>query len=132
MDDVEFTSGSTLWLLADGDGVGDRLELSLLDNEATQASQLSQVLREAVEELARTIRSWQGAEVFFAAGDEVLARVPRDSVEERLLEDARASFKNQTGCSLSVGVGPDPRSATMALRRAKLLGKDRVSFEGAR
>lgn len=132
MNHSERTSDVMLWLRADGDGVGDRLELALLDNEAVQASQLSHLLQEAVEELARTIRSWQGAEVLFAAGDEVLACVPRDSLGDRLLEDLRTSFKVRTGCSLSVGVGSDPRSATLALRRAKLLGKDRVSFEEAR
>lgn len=111
------------FLLCDGDKIGDRLELLLLDHLLHEAAAFSTAVSEGTKVVADALRS-KGDEVIFAGGDEVLASSAVGFPDD-FLEELRKIFRARTGCSMSMGVGISPSQALASLHRAKLLGKDR-------
>lgn len=114
-----------VFFLIDGDSVGDRLHLLLLDNELTEAERFSAAVSRALLEI-RDRLLLSGARISFVGGDEILGTIPATEVSSSLFSEIRATFNSLTGCTLSVGVGIDPRGAFEALQRAKLSGRDRI------
>lgn len=113
-------------LYFDGDDVGNVLELQLLENCLDVAIEHSERVSRAIEDLRNRLEADFGAEILFAAGDEVLAHVDYGSFSNNRIEELRENFAAQTGCTLSAGVGGTPSDATLNLRRAKLAGKNRT------
>ncbi|WP_434384372.1 hypothetical protein [Melittangium boletus] len=113
-----------LYFIVDGDRVGDRLELMLLDDDLVGAAHFSAAITEAIEAMAVAI-AVQGGTVVFKGGDEVFGFI--GSTET--LQDVQEIFYKRTGCGLSIGLGDTPQAALHHLRRAKLLGGNRVVGE---
>lgn len=114
-----------LFFLIDGDSVGDRLHLLLLDNELTEAERFSAAVSRALLEIRERLLL-SGARISFVGGDEILGTIPASEVRSSLFSEIRTTFNSLTGCTLSVGVGIDPKGAFEALQRAKLSGRDRI------
>jgi GTP cyclohydrolase III len=117
-----------VYLLADGDSIGDRLELFLLDGHVEKAADFSDRLRQALETLASALEKDLRGKIIFTGGDDVLALVPAALVSEEACRELQSAYHDICGCTLSVGVGHSPDRAVGALRRAKLLGKNRAVF----
>jgi GTP cyclohydrolase III len=113
----------------DGDDIGNRLELMLLDGDIDSARRFSESLDRAMRESASAAKA-RGADLIYAGGDGLLAIVQGASPPITLGQELQATFQQVCGCTLSVGIGPDASSATMALHRAKLLGKNRIVSVG--
>lgn len=113
------------YLYFDGDDVGSAIELRLLERDLDGAKDVSERVTRAVSKLANTLRREFSAEVIFAAGDEVLALVPRELTEAEL-NGLRSEFRIISGVSVSCGVADSPRDATLNLHIAKLRGKNRT------
>lgn len=109
----------------DGDDVGAAVELCLIDDDPEGAAAVSARVSDAIESLARALREDLGAVVYYAAGDEVLARLRRP-VFKSDLERLRKNFYGTAELSLSCGVGGTPSEATLRLRVAKLRGKNQA------
>lgn len=118
------------YILTDGDDIGNKLELMLLDGDIDSAKRFSQEVERAVRESAAIITTMLGSELVFIGGDGFLAIVPSSELNTNMGQQMQARFREACGCTLSVGTGPDARAATNALRRAKLLGKNRVISVG--
>lgn len=112
-------------LYFDGDDVGSALELLLLDGRIDAAAAHSKRVASAIAHLASELER-SGAEILFAAGDEVLAEFKSPDPTPELLDGLRSMFHDKTGCTLSAGIGATAFEATLSLRRAKLVGKDRI------
>jgi len=116
-----------MYLLADGDDVGNRIELLLLERRLDSAREFSECVNRAVASASKhLLASVRGSELIFVGGDAFLAALPPAGTYEDVCREIQSTFLKDSGCSLSIGLGPDPRSAANALRRAKLLGKNRV------
>jgi GTP cyclohydrolase III len=118
------------YVLADGDDVGDRIELFLLRNQPDSAAALSASIESAIRAVAHLIQGHHGAVIVYVGGDELLARLPRSVLSSGLLDAMRSIFREQVGCGLSIGIGVDARSAALGLRIAKLSGKDQATING--
>ena len=112
------------YLHADGDGVGDKLELLLLDGDVEAAAQHSRAITEGISAAASRLQA-AGWRLHFCGGDELLASTDAP-VEHGVLAAARTAFRERVGCTISVGLGPSTGAAVTALHRAKLLGRDRI------
>lgn len=115
-----------LFIYFDGDDVGARIELALIDDDPAAAAAASELVSTAVRELADDIAMLADGNVLFAAGDEVFAVVPARTPLDRL-ERMRSRFKETSGLSLSCGIGASSQEAALHLRLAKLRGKDQVA-----
>ena len=114
------------YLLADGDCVGDRMELLLLDGDAEGAADLSIRLQQALDAVLNTLKCDFGGHIVFAGGDDLLAQVPLVWASVESSDMLRGLYQRICGCTLSIGVGQSPERAVEALRRAKLSGKNQV------
>lgn len=120
------TSGaSEVFLYLDGDDVGASIELRLLENDYLEAQAISVRVSDAIAWLAEIVPRDGEGQIAFAAGDEVLAIVPRATSME-WIESLRAEFEVRSGSTISCGVGSSASAATNQLRLAKLSGKNRT------
>jgi minimal CRISPR polymerase-like protein len=109
----------------DGDDIGPVLELILLDNKLDNARAYSQSIAQALEHVRDALEEL-GAEVVICGGDDLVARWETGTVTDLDIKIIRGSFYEICRRTISVGVGANSHDAAINLRRAKLLGKDRV------
>lgn len=106
-----------VFVLLDGDRVGDSIDGHYLRNDVVQLSAFGRQLDGAVAALAAAIREVGGA-VHLAGGDNVLGSLP----------DLDAFFRHYARLvpslpvTFSVGIGEDARQAHLALKVAKASG----------
>jgi CRISPR/Cas system-associated protein Cas10 (large subunit of type III CRISPR-Cas system) len=120
-----------LFLYADGDEVGQHLELLLLDGHLSEAAEFSARATAAIEKVAFAIESRLEGKVIFAGGDEVLAQVSPRNTTSAKLRNIQHAYRAACGRTLSVGIGTTTANAVDALRRAKLQGRNRVACIGS-
>lgn len=114
------------YVYIDGDGVGDKLEGYIINNDLQRAAELSTRINENLKEMIATLLA-RDVEIFFAGGDNVFACLDLD---RELLHRLLNSFLNWTGITASAGVGTTPAEAFLALRAAKALGGGRLIVRG--
>jgi GTP cyclohydrolase III len=111
----------------DGDRIGPRLELLLLEEKLEEASAYSDAVERAMIALRDSlVQQHAGATVYVFGGDDLVASLPDESISMDGLEELRKEFRSLCGQSISVGIGASARSAVHSLRRAKLLGGDMI------
>ncbi|MER6593250.1 hypothetical protein ABT214_15640 [Micromonospora purpureochromogenes] len=120
----------------DGDNIGSRLELLLLDDNVAEAEIYSASVTAALEKTRRRLQAIPTLRVILAGGDDIFVRWTIGAAAPDEIEDVRAVYKGVCGQSLSVGIGLAPSRAIANLRKAKLRGKaqlvsDPGSFDGA-
>jgi hypothetical protein len=108
----------------DGDDVGGRIELLLLDGRLDEAAGLSDRIAEAMLALRRSLEGIAGLKIHLFAGDDLIVSLPPRSVARDRLNELRAMFQSESGISISAGAGSSVPEALENLRRAKLSGKD--------
>ena len=111
----------------DGDDIGPVLELMLLDNKLDDAHDYSQSVAQALEHVRDSLEEL-GAEIVICGGDDLVARWEMGEVTDLDIKVIRGNFYEICRRTISVGVGANSHDAAISLRRAKLLGKDRVVF----
>ena len=110
----------------DGDDIGPALELLLLDEHLQEAKEYSRSIITAFEATRIALVEKFNADIVIAGGDDLLVCFPKDAMNEADIETLRKEFFEECGRSISVGVGSSAAEAASNLRRAKLLGKDRL------
>lgn len=110
----------------DGDDIGPALELMLLDNELNRAREYSQSVTRALQHVRYFLEEELDAEIIICGGDDLVACWEAGSVTDADIKLIRTSFFDICGRTISIGIGASSHEATNNLRRAKLLGKDRV------
>jgi GTP cyclohydrolase III len=109
----------------DGDDIGAKLELLLLDDKEEDARSYSQSINSAVARL-REFLSLRHVETILVGGDDLIAFWPSGHISMREIENARKIFLGVCSCTISVGIGSSLSEAAFNLRRAKLQGKNQV------
>ena len=107
----------------DGDNVGHRLELLLLDSLVDDARAYSRAVEEAMAQVGKALQAKPDVDIVLTGGDDLLVRWPRGSLINQDFVNACEVFKRVCGQTASVGIGDSSRSAAQSLRRAKLMGK---------
>ena len=116
-----FESGkSEVFVAIDGDHVGEALESFLVQRDLEGAQKFSQAVARLFQEYRQRLEQ-AGATIYICEGDSLLASVPDAQFAPDLLKDLATE-----PCSVSAGLGWDPRSAFLALKVAKALGRNQV------
>lgn len=105
------------YLAIDGDHVGAKLEKYLLDNDEDSLSKFSSRLTSFLETLAEVLEA-EGFSIVYLGGDSVLAKRP--NIDVKMIADSIQSDH----VSFSVGIGTSCHDAYVALKYAKVSGRD--------
>jgi hypothetical protein len=108
----------------DGDDIGPKLELMLLDEKLEEARVYSKRVTSALQSTRCLLESLGEVDVIAAGGDDLLISWEFAAITETDIHSVRSGFFGQCGCTLSVGIADRLSEAANNLRRAKLLGKD--------
>lgn len=68
------------------------------------------------------------AQVVMAGGDDLLLTVPAGTFDVDILEGLSRDFADETGCTISFGVGTTVEEAYLRLRMAKASGGGAISM----
>lgn len=110
----------------DADGVGDKIELALLDNDIALAKAIHNAIRRSMQALAETINSAGNMEIIMMGCDDILLRMDAVSYRRAFFEELMQLFCMMSDCTISMGVGNSLMEALLNLNRAKLAGKNRI------
>ncbi|PMB51817.1 hypothetical protein CEN39_13215 [Fischerella thermalis CCMEE 5201] len=127
----EVHSLQKLFLAADGDDVGSCIEYYILRNEIEQLSRFSLQYEIAINWLQEILVKKFNASIIFAGGDTLLAVLSQTADVDvfDVIEVIRIDFgKKASGRTLSIGIGSTPQEAHIALKYAKVSGKNRLSL----
>jgi hypothetical protein len=119
----------------DGDNIGSKLELLLLDDNADGAANYSASIDAALTRTCQNLQIIPSLVVILAGGDDIFVKWRHGRVAIADIERACSTYKEVCGQSLSVGIGLTASRAILNLRRAKLQGKAQLvcesgSFDG--
>lgn len=118
-----------MYAFFDGDSIGDKMEIMLLENRLTEAAEFSEKLESAMFRLGQITRSQDGIEVIILGGDDLLFKYEDNSENiSDFLEKIRSEFLRITGSTMSCGVGKTVRESVLNLYLAKLYGKNQVKL----
>lgn len=109
----------------DGDDIGTKLELMLLDNKESEAREYSRSVSAALNQLQEFVQR-EGADVILSGGDDLIASWKSTPPSASTLQKACDKFSEICGRTLSVGIGESLSDTTSNLRRAKLQGKNQI------
>ncbi len=114
------------FIYADGDGVGDRLELLILEKKLDEACKHSESINSAIKKMGELLTHKYSATILIQGGDDLMFTVTDLEMANEAARDIRTIFKGGTNCTLSLGIGNSPESAINNLRKAKLAGRDQI------
>jgi minimal CRISPR polymerase-like protein len=118
-----------MYAFFDGDNIGERMEIMLLENRLTEATEFSEKLERAMSRLGEITRSQDGIEVIILGGDDLLFKYEDSSTSiSELLEKLRSEFLRISGSTMSCGVGKTVRESVLNLYLAKLYGKNQIKL----
>lgn len=118
----------SLFLAADGDDVGRKIELFIVTNQMDMLSDFFCSFQSAMSWLSERLKDEFNANIIFNGGDNLLAVLQVDDQQIKKLEDLRIDFSSRSKATLSFGIGINPRQAYFALKLAKACGKDRTEI----
>lgn len=113
-----------MFIIIDGDDIGRKITSCYLSNNEARLGQISDVMSNAVAEVAKILRE-NRFRVIFCAADGVVATIDTDvdalSIFERIRQVAPEGF------TFSAGIGQTLQQAYLALMHAKCSGKNTLS-----
>ena len=118
---------STLYILGDADRVRQRVERALLSGNLVELGNFSAALTAAIALIAERMIQRLSAQVVMAGGDDLLLTVAAGTFDVDILEGLSRDFADETGCTISFGVGKTVEEAYLHLRMAKASGGGAIS-----
>lgn len=115
-----------IYVYLDGDRIGANVELFLLDEDITSAAQLQISVKKSMQSLQNQILNDSSLELLMFGCDELILVGYDFFIVKNLVNKLRKSFHIDTGFTMSAGFGKTLRESLENLRRAKLLGRNRV------
>ena len=111
-----------MFIFADADGVGLRIEKLLLCGDLEKIPEFSQQLELSVKDTARAFAHELRGEVLVAGGDDIMVRFDEELYDRQKVSEIARRFVEATDCYLSIGVASTPEGAYLNLRRSKSAG----------
>ena len=114
----------------DGDNVGHILELYILDGQIEELEDFSDALKVRFQWLVEQLSDLLNAKIHLFGGDSILASCEQTKETVKIIENLRINFHQNKLPTISIGVGNTFREAYLALKYAKLKGKNcLITFE---
>jgi hypothetical protein len=110
----------------DGDGIGNKLEVLLLENKIDDAQKYSSALKKVFSEIEDELISDGNIEIIIIGGDDLLIELDFDNYGIDYLEKIRSKFEKRTGSTFSCGIGKNIQEAISNLYFAKVYGKNQI------
>lgn len=114
----------------DGDNIGDKIELCLLNENYKEAQQIHFVIQNSLLKIRDKIELVDSIEILMYGADDILFSMLEEDYNIDLLIEIREKFHKLSGFTLSIGVGNTILQAMNNLHKAKLLGKNLIVDEG--
>lgn len=112
------------YLAIDGDDVGKKIEFYILSNKMDKLTSFSTQYKEAMKWLQRILTIQLKSQIIFSGGDSIFLKIPVKHCDISLVEQISLDFKKKSQCSISMGIGDSTIQAYLALKFAKVSGKD--------
>lgn len=116
----------SLYLAADGDDIGRKIEFFIVMNQMDSLSDFSHNYQSAMLWLVDILSKDFDAKIVFYGGDSLLASLTFKEYLIGDLEKLRVQFAILSHTTLSFGIGSNPRQAYFALKLAKASGKNKI------
>jgi CRISPR/Cas system-associated protein Cas10 (large subunit of type III CRISPR-Cas system) len=117
-----------MYAFFDGDNIGDKIEIMLLENRVTEATEFSEKIKTAMSRLHEITKTQSGVEVIIFGGDDLLLKYESNFIHIDFLEKLRSEFLEITGNTMSCGIGESVKESVMNLYFAKLYGKNQIKL----
>lgn len=116
--------------IGDGDNIGDVIDFYLLSGNLQEASKFSSKVKATIENIAVLAEKEINASLVYVAGDDICFIVSADFNITEALTSYSIFFLQETGKTMSFGIGRTSVEALIALRKAKVSGKGCVTNFG--
>ncbi|MBD2164671.1 mCpol domain-containing protein [Calothrix membranacea FACHB-236] len=120
----------SLICIGDGDNIGDVIDFYLLSENIEEASEFSSKVKATLEQIAVLAEKEIDASLVYVAGDDICFIVSADLNISEILASYSHLFFEETGKTMSFGVGKTSVEALISLRKAKVSGKGCVIIFG--
>ncbi len=110
-----------LYILGDADQIRRTIEGYLFSQDLEALREFSKSLTHAIESFAKAAERL-GAEIIFAGGDDILFRIPISKFSAIDIRNFMKLFEEESGSTISIGVGSTPEEAFINLAKAKASG----------
>lgn len=115
-----------VYIAIDGDDIGSKIEYLMLTDRLNLLTDFSEMFEASFRWLQSALVNDLGARIIFRGGDNLLAKAEGFTEIHARLESLMTRFQEQSGCSLSIGLGASTIEAYLALKLAKVSGKSRI------
>ena len=119
---MQARTGGKIFVLGDADDVRKRMQSLLLSNRLDDLRILSSSITSAIHSLGEIARDRMGADIIVCGGDDILFAVSSAQFQESQIQEMMRNFSDQTGLTISFGVGESTEDAFLSLARAKARG----------
>jgi hypothetical protein len=128
--DTQYIDDNVVYVFGDADQIRRTIEAYLFSQDLEGLREFSKSLTHAIAGLAKTAEQL-GGEVIFAGGDDVLFRMPLSELNIADIRKFMKVFQENTGSTISVGVGATPEKAFVHLAKAKASGPGTLYFKNS-
>jgi GTP cyclohydrolase III len=112
------------YIAFDGDNIGFKLEGLILQNKIVELTKFSELLNFHLNKLLNEIKKIENVSIIFFGGDNFLLRFDNSENIFQFSESIRFKFNSLSDHTASIGIGNNPRQAYIALKIAKVSGKN--------
>lgn len=121
---MEFRQDAMIYAFFDGDNVGDKIEILLLDGDLEKARALSESIKVSLTGIEQYLSG--RFEIILSGGDDLLVRFEDSEDILTIVAWVRSKFAQETGLTMSCGIGRTIADSIYQLGLAKLYGKNGV------
>lgn len=115
----------TVYLAMDGDDIGSQIEYFILKNDSHELMMFSLRFSAAIEWLIGELAAAYQPNILLSGGDTLLVSISHE-IDTDVIEAIRNGFAERARRTLSMGLGSSLREAHVALKYAKVSGKNRL------
>ncbi|MGJ1323679.1 mCpol domain-containing protein [Sphingobacterium faecium] len=115
-----------IFIRLDGDKIGDKIELFLLNNDWISAQDIHNKIQKGIESLVKYIKSIESSQLLMVGCDDILFTIKRHEFNLIIVQQIQKIFFNETQFTLSIGIGNSSIDAIHNLRKAKLSGRNKI------
>lgn len=115
-----------VFIRLDGDQIGDKIELLLLENDWLKAQEIHDRVQNSMKLLVKFIKKIPSSNLLMVGCDDILFSIKKESFNPLITLCLQEIFLKNTQFTISVGVGKSANSAINNLRKAKLSGRNKV------
>ena len=114
-----------VYIAINGDNVGENIGNAIASDDHENLEKITGGLKGAHDSIGEWVES-VGGKIVTQSGDEGIYHIPPEAYDENEIDKIREMYSEQTGTTVTVGVGESMSEASKALIYGKLNDKDQV------